>query len=420
MAIVRRHLDAVLVKPAGPDCNMACAYCFYLGKTGLFPAGTHRMTDDVLDELVRQVMSQPVPDLSFAWQGGEPTLMGLPFFRKAVDHQIRYGRGKTVGNGLQTNGLLLDGDWAAFLAERAFLVGLSLDGPGHVHDRYRTLRGGRSTWSAVADKALMLLDAGVAVNAVSVVTDYSSSRAEEIYRFHKDLGLTHMQFIPCLEADPRDPARPAPFSVSPGGYGRFLVELFDLWLGDVRDGVAATSVRYFDSVFHRYVELEAPDCTLGERCGVNLVVEHNGDVFSCDFFVEPAWKLGNVREGRLIDMLNSPRQVAFGAMKAARHARCAECPWLRLCFGGCTKDRLRVPADDGQTHFCLSYRMFFEHADRALRDLADQWLRRRQRLAAGAPAEEGWARVGPGRNDPCPCGSGKKYKVCCLPAGRRG
>jgi uncharacterized protein len=334
------------------------------------------MRDEVLEEMIRQVMSQSISEVSFGWQGGEPTLVGLPFYEKAMAWQARYGAGKSVGNGLQTNGLLLDRTWADSLHRHKFLVGLSIDGPDHVHDHYRLLRGGQKTWSIVVDRAMMLQDAGVEVNALCVVTDYSSQYAGEIYQFLKELGLSHMQFIPCVETDSSDRTRAASFSVSPEKYGRFLITLFDLWLSDVHDGVATTSIRYFDSVFHAYVGLSAPDCTLTDRCGNYLVVEHNGDVFSCDFFVEPQWKLGNVMSEQLIDMLNSARQEQFGALKAARPAICSQCRWLRLCYGGCTKDRMQDPADRGNMHFCRSHMMFFEHADRPMRDLASVWLHR--------------------------------------------
>jgi uncharacterized protein len=409
----RKPLSSVLVKPAGPDCNMDCSYCFYLGKADLFPGAPHRMSDRVLEEMTRQVMSQSSSHVSFGWQGGEPTLMGRSFFQNAVEFQSRFGNGKSVGNGLQTNGLLLDPGWAAFLHRYQFLVGLSLDGPEHVHDHYRVLKGGQKTWSTVADSAKLLLDAGVQVNALTVVTDYSSRHAEEIYTFHKEQGLRHMQFIPCVETDAADPSRAAPFSVSPERYGEFLVALFDLWIADVHDGVASTSIRYFDSVFHRYVGLTAPDCTLAERCGSYLVVEHNGDVFSCDFFVDPEWRLGNVLEGELIAMLNSSRQQEFGEMKASRPVMCEGCQWLRMCYGGCTKDRLRDPADRGEMHFCQSHKMFFEHADQPLRALASDWFARRPPAAIhGIPAVVVQPTEKPGRNDLCSCGSGKKSKRC--------
>jgi len=264
----RKPLNSILIKPAGPDCNMACDYCFYLEKADLFTeTPVHRMSETVLEEMIRQVMAQAGPEISFGWQGGEPTLMGLDFFEKAVDLQKRYGRSRSVGNGLQTNGLLIDGKWAPFLARYNVLVGLSLDGPEHVHDRYRKLRGGGSSWSRVRDRARLMLDAHVSVNALVVVNDYSVRFPEEIYLFHKELGLNYMQFIPVT----------APFTLSAEEYGPFLCKLFDLWLADFKDGLATTSIRFFDSLFFHYVDMRPPECTLLKECGVYVVGEHNGD-----------------------------------------------------------------------------------------------------------------------------------------------
>jgi uncharacterized protein len=204
----RKPLSSLLIKPAGPDCNLACGYCFYRDKEALF-AGTQsrRMSDEVLEETIRQALAQDIPAVSFGWQGGEPTLMGLPFFEKAVRLQSRHGRDQSVGNGLQTNGLLLDRRWAAFLRDYQFLVGLSLDGPQHVHDAHRVRAGGQPTWAEVVDRAKMLLDEGVEVNALSVVNSLSALFPDEIYGFLKSLGLSYMQFIPCVETDPADPGR---------------------------------------------------------------------------------------------------------------------------------------------------------------------------------------------------------------------
>ncbi|MFZ4622405.1 MAG: SPASM domain-containing protein, partial [Bacteroidota bacterium] len=203
---------------------------------------------------------------------------------------------------------------------------------------------------------------------------YSVNFPEEIYEYHKALGLNYMQFIPCVETDPKDRTKAAPFSVTAEQYGTFLTKVFDLWYADIKDGVAATSVRYFDSVFHRYVGLEAPDCTLMESCGAYLVVEHTGDVYACDFYVENEWKLGNLRTNKLEWMLNSSCQKAFGEMKAALPKECVPCEWLKKCHGGCTKDRVRDPRDNGSNHFCESYKIFFAHADKKLTVLADQWM----------------------------------------------
>ncbi len=370
----RKPLNSILVKPAGPDCNMACRYCFYLDKEAFFPeAKIHRMSEEILEETIRQLLSQPLQAVSIGWQGGEPTLMGLPFFEKAVALQIRYGKGKSVGNGLQTNGLLIDKSWAKFLREYNFLVGLSLDGPEHIHDRYRRRPGGQNTWPDVVDRAKLMLEEGVEVNALVVVNDYSVRFPEEIYEFHKTLGLNHIQFIPCVETDPDDASRGADFSASGEALGKFLTTVFDLWLSDFKDGEPTMFIRFFDSLFFRYVDREPPECDLLAECGSYVVVEHNGDVYACDFFVEEPWKLGHVMEGKLVHMLNSARQNEFGRMKADLPEECRACEWLRVCRGGCTKDRLRDPRDRRLNHFCAGLKTFFAHADPHLRRLAENW-----------------------------------------------
>ena len=365
-----RHkpLSSILVKPAGPDCNLDCAYCFYAEKSSLFSGETtRRMSHELLEILIKQALAQSSGAINFGWQGGEPTLMGLAFFQKAVELEERFQRGQDVGNGLQTNGLLLNKDWARFLCRNNFLVGLSLDGPAHVHDHYRLRRGGQGSWSEVCDRAKLLLDCGVMVNALTVISDHSVRYPEEIYEFHKNMGLSHMQFIPCLETS----SRPKKFAPSAEALGGFWRRLFDLWLADFQDGLATTSVRFFDSVFFRYVGLAPPECTLQKNCGTYLVVEHNGNVYSCDFFVEPAWGLGNLKNDLLIDMLNSKQQAAFGKIKSDLAVECKKCKWLKYCQGGCPAER---PAQGKKNRYCRSYRLFFEHAHPKLQTLARDWL----------------------------------------------
>lgn len=417
MAKFARQLDCVLIKPAGPDCNMACRYCFYLPKHRLFSdTPVHRMSNDILERTVQQLMQHGGPNVVFAWQGGEPTLMGVEFFERAVELQRRLGcSGQTVGNGLQTNGLLVDDRWCRFLHEARFLVGLSIDGPEPVHDHYRVRRGGQPTWEQVVSAARCMLKAGVEVNALAVVNDISARHPRETYAFLKDLGLRHMQFIPCLERDPQAPNIPAPFSVSPTQFGKFLCEVFDCWINDFEDGQPTTFIRWFDSVFATYVDVPPPECTLMAECGSYLVVEHNGDVFSCDFYVEPGWKLGNVLGDNLVDLLNSPQQARFGRRKAELARTCHECRWLTHCRGGCPKERLGVAPAVQPSHLCEAYQTFFQHADGRLRALADDW-RRAQRSPVAAPgftSRVPAAGARPGRNDPCHCGSGRKYKRCC-------
>ncbi len=381
MAKSFKPLDSVLIKPTGPDCNLDCTYCFYLKKSELFTeTRVHRMSDEIQEELIRQVMQQSGPSVSFAWQGGEPTLMGLPFFERAIELEKKYGRGQTVGNGLQTNGTLLTPEWASFLKKYDWLVGISLDGPAHIHDRYRLARGNKPTHALVEEKARMLLDNGVATNVLCCLTDYSVQFPDELYNYFKSLGLTWMQFIPVVETDPDDPSRAAPYSVSAKAYGDFLSRMFDLWMADFRNGEPTTSIRHFESVFHSYVGMQAPDCTMMKECGPYVVIEHNGNVYSCDFFVEPKWKLGNIKTHRISAMLNSKQQQTFGAAKAVLPGECRRCEWLTKCYGGCTKDRIKDPLDQRKPRFCVSYKKFFAHADSRLTALANTWKQNQRDL----------------------------------------
>jgi uncharacterized protein len=381
MALKHKPLNSVLVKPSGPDCNLGCTYCFYLEKEALFPeTKTHRMSPEIQEELIRQVMQQSGEAVSIAWQGGEPALMGLDFYKRAIELELKYGHGQSVGNGFQTNGTLLDREWAKFFKKYDWLIGLSLDGPQHIHDHYRFDKGEHPTWEKVEGVAKMLLEEGVAVNAMCCITDYSSNYAEELYNYYKGLGLTWMQFIPIVETDKDDPTKAASFSVTDEKYGRFLIRLFDLWINDFKDGEPTTSVRHFESVFHSYVGLESPECALMKECGTYVVIEHNGNAYSCDFFVEPRHRLGNIRQSKIIEMLNSKKQDEFGKAKTLLPRKCKFCPWYSKCFGGCTKDRIKDPNDQRQPRFCLAYQMFFEHADAKMRQLAERWTQKQQDL----------------------------------------
>ena len=432
----QRELTSILIKPAGPDCNMACTYCFYSGKKDLFAdSRKHRMSGEVLAEMTRQFLGQAGSEAIFTWQGGEPTLMGLEFFQHAVELQQRYGCGLTVGNAFQTNGLLLDKKWASFLRKYRFLVGLSIDGPAHVHDRYRRDHSGRGTRARVADRAKLLLDSGVEVNALAVVNDYSVRFAEEIYGSFKDLGLTHMQFTPCVETIGGRGGTPAPFSTGSEDYGRFLCTLFDLWIGDFKNGLSTTSIRLFESLLFSFAGMQPLLCTLARTCGDYVVVEHNGGVYACDFFVTPQWRLGDIMTESLSRMFDSARRREFGECKADLPALCRECVYLACCNGGCPKDRIHTGGRERMNHLCEGTMIFLDHAGEKMEELVRKSLQRRRETAEkGLPG--GAARCGtgggasgtyalrtplpgmrpeekPGRNDPCPCGSGIKYKKCC-------
>ncbi len=369
-----RSLNSVLIKPTGPDCNLDCTYCFYLEKSALFhQSSIHRMSPEIQEELIRQVMQQSGDNVSLAWQGGEPTLMGLDFYKRAIELEKKYCHNQTIGNCLQTNGTLLDKNWAAFLKEYDWLVGISLDGPEHIHNRYRIDKGQKGTHQRVEENAVMLLQEGVSANAMCCLTSYSVQFPDELYAYYKNLGYTFMQFIPVVETDKADSTKAAPFSVSAVDYGNFLIRLFDLWLADFVDGVPTTSIRHFESVFHSYVGMEVPECTMMKECAPYVVVEHNGNVYSCDFFVEPQWRLGNVMHDRIINMLNSKTQQTFGGAKAILPLDCRQCIWLRNCCGGCTKDRIKDPEDHRKPRFCETTKMFLKHADSALKVMAEQW-----------------------------------------------
>lgn len=413
MQLVQRQLNSLLIKPAGPDCNIACDYCFYCGKSSLFgESATHRMSLDTLGETVRQACAGGGSQLAFAWQGGEPTLMGLDFFRQAVALQREHQRtGQQITNSLQTNGLVINDEWCEFLREHRFLVGLSLDGPQDIHNHYRKTKNGVGTWQQVVEAARRMLDQGVEVNALSVVTDVAARHAKEIYAFLKEQGLIHMQFIPCVEWEDEDQSRPTSFSVGSEQFGRFLCDVFDCWWADFENGRPTTYVRWFESVFATYLGLEGMDCTLQRECGDYLLVEHNGDVFACDFYVVPEWRLGNVLQDRLSDLLNSAQQQTFGRRKAKVPVACRSCQWLKQCYGGCPKERTKNELTTAPNHFCKGYQKFFRHADSRLQELSRDWMAEHKSVSPVAAPAPTSLKIG--RNDPCPCGSGRKFKRCC-------
>jgi len=419
-------LTQILIKPSSADCNLRCEYCFYLPKSALYPqTRVHRMSDEVLREMVRQMMEAGHPEVGFSWQGGEPTLCGLDFFRRAIEYQKKFGRsGQVVANSLQTNGILLNDEWCRFFAEYKFLVGLSLDGPPDVHNHYRRFADGRDSHEYTLRAARLMEKHGVEFNILAVVNDYSARHARRIYQYFREQGFTYLQFIPCVERDPRT-GGPAHFSVPPEAYGDFLCELFDEWVKDFRDGLPTVSERTFDSLMHTYIGEPSPMCIFMESCGDYVVVEHSGDVYSCDFFVDPDHHLGNLLERNLHLIAASKEQFRFGMKKAALPPECKSCRWLQHCNGGCLKDRFTIPATNGSNYFCRAYKQFFAHSEPVFLRLRERLLEELARDEA-AEAEAGpfappvetpldpsvWKNVG--RNDPCPCGSGKKFKKCCM------
>ena len=425
----------VMAKPTGPICNLDCRYCFYLDKERLYPGTSGwAMPDAVLETFVRDyIAAQDVPVVTFAWQGGEPTLLGLDFFRRVVELQRRYADGRRIDNAIQTNGVLVDDQWAAFFAEHAFLVGLSIDGPRELHDRYRVDRGGAPTFDRVMAGVAALKRQGAAFNTLTVVHRENARAPLDVYRFLKEAGSGFLQFIPIVErvvpsASPevRSPrlaepglagqGRVAAWSVDPADWGAFLCAIFDEW---VRHDVGGVFVQLFDVALESWYRGEASLCVFRETCGRALAVEHNGDLYACDHYVFPAFRLGNITKTPLAELVALPAQQRFGDDKRdALPAFCLRCDVRFACHGECPKNRF-VAAPDGEpglNYLCVGYKRFFTHVDPAMRFMANElahqrapanvmaWTRERDLQRAAAVA---------GRNDPCPCGSGKKFKRCC-------
>ena len=361
------------MKPAGSFCNLGCDYCFYLEKHALYEGlpVTHRMSDETMEKTIAGMFAcSDAP--TFVWHGGEPALMGLDFFVKVVAVQRYYANGRDYSNAIQTNGTLLDEEWARFLKDENFLAGVSLDGPEHMHDKHRRDLRGNGTFQRVFENAKMLSSKGVQINILSTVNAYSVEYPREIYKFFKKNGFTFMQFAPVVESDPLNPEVAAPYSVNPKDYGVFLNRLFELWVKDFdyKRLRQKTSIRFFDALIQKYVGMIPDHCNFHKVCGNALVVEHNGDMFSCDYLVSEDTCVGNIHEISIGEAFQSREHIAFGKLKSEFGIQCQKCRWLDLCYGGCIKDRIRDPRDKGHNHFCESYKYFFERADKRLKKFA--------------------------------------------------
>jgi len=398
----------VFAKPGGSACNLECRYCYYLGKEALFEKGTPpRMEDHVLEEyIVQHVDACPTPEIRFSWHGGEPTVLGLDYFRKvaALEHEHR-PPGRRILNGIQTNGTLLDDEWCRFFAEEGFSVGLSLDGPKELHDPYRVDRHGGATHERAMSGYRLLRRYGIPVDILCVVHNLNVGRPLEVYRFFKDIGASYIGFLPLVEREPGADGV-SDRTVPASAFGDFLSAVFDEWLA--RD-IGQVKIQIFEEAISTAFGREHALCTFRKTCGDIPVVEHNGDFFPCDHFVDRAHCIGNILETPLAGLLESPSRRAFGEAKWKGLPRaCRVCEVLPMCNGGCPKDRfLRTPGgDDGLNYLCEGYKRFFTHCRPFVAELTGLW--QRERLEADSPPP----RVG--RNDPCPCGSGRKYKKCCM------
>lgn len=378
-----------MVKPVGSLCNMRCKYCYYLDKAALYDYSQPQMDERLLERYIRaNIEGNNSPVIAFAWHGGEPLLAGKEFFRKAVVLQQKYAEGKTVENSIQTNGLLVDDEWCQIFRDNNFLVGVSIDGPEHIHDAHRLDAGGNPTFARVMKGIERLYRNRVEYNTLTTVNIHSEGRGAEVYNFLRQISV-FMQFLPVAEllCDGRvqspeaQGADVASWSVSAEGFGRFMCDIFDIW---VTKDVGRRYVQLFDATLALMVGVQPSVCSLCEMCGSGLTVEHNGDVYCCDHFVYPEYKIGNIHTDRLADLAYCDRQFEFGVAKRALLPReCRHCKFYNLCHGECPKHRFinDNTGEYGKNYLCDGYRMFYEHTERAMQ-------RMKQLILEGKPASE--------------------------------
>lgn len=389
----------VMAKPAGASCNLACDYCYYLEKKRLYQGdglgkGALNMGDDMLERFTRSyIESQSMPAVLFTWHGGEPLMRPLSFYRRAVELQRRYAGGRVIDNCIQTNGTLLTDEWCRFFKEHNWLVGVSIDGPQEFHDEYRRSRYGHSSWRKVMQGIELLNRHGVEWNAMATVNDFNADYPLDFYHFFKEIGCRYIQFTPIVErivnhADGRNLAsladggggELAPFSVSPEQWGEFTCAIFDEW---VRNDVGEYFIQLFDATLANWVGEQPGVCSLAKTCGQAPAMEYNGDVYSCDHFVFPEYKLGNIRDKSFVEMMTGERQQKFGMDKqSALPGKCRECRYLFACNGECPRNRFAVTesGEPGLNYLCRGYQRFFAH-------VAPYMDFMKQELAAGrAPA----------------------------------
>jgi uncharacterized protein len=417
----------LLAKPAGAACNLGCKYCFYLPKEKLYPDSRLNMTDELLELYIKQLPeSHRVPRVTVAWQGGEPTLMGVDFYRQAIAYQEKYRRpGMTFENTLQTNGTLLDDEWCEFFKENDFLIGISIDGPRELHDIHRVDKAGRPTFDKVMRGLRLLQKHGVEYNVLVTVNRVTGDYPKEIYRFLRDeAGTDWIQFIPVVERmNPNGVNllqmgnRVSPRSVRPEQFGRFLIQVFDEW---VHNDVGSVYVQTFEATLRNWMRLPSGMCVFDRTCGYGLAMEHNGDLYACDHFVEPSYFLGNIQETHMIEMISSDQQFRFGRDKFDNLPQyCLECPVLFACHGECPKNRFLNTPDGkpGLNYLCAGYKAFFRRVDEPMRIMA-------MLLSSGRPASDvmpilaerkevlsrAYRKARP--EQPCPCGSGLTYQQC--------
>jgi len=407
----------VFVKPIGAVCNLNCQYCYYLHSDKLYPKdGSFRMSDDILEEyIVQHIDASPETVIQFSWHGGEPTLLGLEYFRRIVSLQRKHKHPhQRIINGIQTNGTLLDEDWCVFFAATGFAVGLSLDGPKEVHDKYRITKDQKPTHDQAIRGYRLLQKHRVYTDILCTVNGFNVQFPLEVYRFFKQIHAKYITFLPVVERQATMDGGGSGLSVPAEGWGGFLCTIFNEW----RDhDVGKLKVQIFEEAARIGFNQPHSLCIFQPTCGNIPVVEHNGDFYACDHFVDADHYWGNILETPLMELLGSPRQKAFGRAKwETLPEYCRKCEVRAMCNGGCPKNRfLKTPdGEQGLNYLCVGYRRFFTHCQPFVTEVAALW--KRQSRERSLPKWDTYVPSQPktGRNDPCPCGSGLKYKKCCL------
>ena len=368
------RITSLLIKPVSAVCNLDCAYCFYLDRDAdpykSLPG--RLMTEETLERMVDTYLFYSYPNSVFAFQGGEPTLAGLRFFEKLTEFQQQYGRdGQSVSNALQTNGIVIDEAWCDLLREFNWLLGVSLDGPQEMHDLYRFDKGGRGTWKQVMKGVEILQKNKVEFNILCVLSQANVDKPKELHRFFKSIGVDNVQYIPLSEFN-SDGGR-MPFTITPEQYGRFLCEMFDLWWEDRRK----FRIRFFDNLAEALAGMRPGSCTMHETCDSYVVVEYNGDIYPCDFFVESRWKLGNITLDSWPEIARRKKRYEFAGNKAIPHPACQKCEWLSICRQGCPKFRYAPHQRfEDLDYFCQSYKMIYAKCVEPLRKEVEKLLER--------------------------------------------
>jgi uncharacterized protein len=364
----------MLAKPAGARCNLECKYCFYRPKSDLYPGSHFKMSNEVLENYTRQLIESHMSgDVTFSWQGGEPTLMGLDFFKEAIEMQKKYCKpGTIISNTIQTNGMLLDDRWCSFLAENKFLVGISIDGPAELHDENRVDASGRGSHRKVMKGLRLLQEHKVDVNALTTVNSANGNHPVEVYEFLRDdAGLQFIQLIPIVVTDPNEKGSVMKYSIKPDEWGRFLITVFDEW---VRNDVGSVFVQMFEEALVHWIGMPPSMCVFSPTCGTAPILEHNGDVYSCDHFVDPSHLRGNIMNAEMACIVGDDRQIEFGLNKRGGLPKlCRDCEVFFACYGGCPKNRLTKTEEDGKflNYLCEGYSDFFRHIDEPMGFMAN-------------------------------------------------